>query len=99
MKKEEVLGKVIFDYRDFFKNKDVENYKEEISKFHQENASLTEDEFFKLFNEKFGMTETLHKALSREYLSRISSSVKTIKNIIIVYFILSIIAAIVLLAN
>jgi hypothetical protein len=97
MEREEVLGKVIFDYRDFFFNKNIERYKVKITKFIEENKKLDNDDFFKKFNEEFAMVDILHKALSREYLSRISSSVKTIKMIVVIYFILSVIAALIIL--
>lgn len=93
MKREQVLRKVIFDYLGFFHHKDVDKYKEEIIKFQKEHSSLTNDEFFSKFQEQFAMTETLHKALSRQYLSKIASSVNTIKIILIIYFILSVIVA------
>jgi hypothetical protein len=99
MKRGEVLGKAIADYRTFFYNKDVDDYKKTITEFIRANEALSDDEFFTKFNQQFGMVETLHKALSREYLSRIASGVNTIKIIAIIYLVASIIAAIAIAAQ
>ncbi len=94
MKRGEVLGKFIFDYRKFFYNEDVDTYKEGITEFIRENKELSDDEFFKKFDENFQMVSALNEALSRGYLAKIASGVSTIKVIAIIYLIASIIGGI-----
>lgn len=97
MNRNKLLGKLIFDYKMFFDNQEVNDYKTEMSTFLKENKDLSDDEFFKKFQDTFHMTKSIDNAISRSYLMRIASDIKTIKTIIVIYFILSIIAAIVFL--
>ena len=99
MEKREILGKVIFDYRRFFSNKKVNEYRDLMQKFIDENSTLPNDEFLKKFQQEFTTVDVLHKAFSREYLSRISSDVRTIKSIIVVILILSIIGSILIVSQ
>lgn len=99
MKRGEVLGKAIFDYRTFFFNKDVDEYKKSITEFIRANESLTDDEFFDKFEKEFATVRVLHQALSRGYLAKISNSLDFIKAVIIVSIIISIVAAIIIASN
>jgi midasin (ATPase involved in ribosome maturation) len=99
MEKREILGKAIFDYRNFFSSKKVNIYRDSIAKFIEENESLPTDEFIKKFQESFSTVDLLNKTLSREYLSRISKDLRVIKYIVVIFTILSIISALILLAG
>ena len=91
MNKSDLLSKVIFDYRKFFYNDQVDEYKKEMSAFLNENKELGDDDFYKKFDEKFYTSSFIDKMLSRIYLSKISADVKVIKVIVVIYFIASIV--------
>ncbi len=94
MKRGEIAGKLMFDFRKHFYTEDLNDYKKGITEFIRENKELSDDDFFKKFDEHFGMINVLHKAYSREYLAKIASSVNTIKIIAVIYLIASIIGGI-----
>lgn len=99
MKREEVLGKLIFDYRRFFFNKDVDDYKKGITEFMRENKDLSDDEFFEKFEKQFATVRVVNEALIKVYLSKIANSLDFIKTIIIISIVISILAAIIIASN
>ena len=94
MKRGEIAGRAIFDFKKHLSYADVDDYKKGITEFIRENKELSDDKFFKKFDEQFGMIDVLHKTYSRMYLAKIASSVNTIKIIAVIYLIASIIGGI-----
>ena len=99
MNRNSLLGKMIFDYKNFFENQEVNEYKTQMSAFLKENKDLTDDEFFKKFQDTFHMIKSIDSAINRSYIMRMASDVKTIKNIVVIYFILSILGAVIYVAQ
>ncbi len=94
MKREEIAERFMFDFHKHFYTGDLREYKKGIIEFICENSELSDDEFFKKFDEQLGMITVFDKMFSRMYLAKIASSVNTIKVIAIIYLIATIIGGI-----
>jgi hypothetical protein len=96
MKRNQILGKLIFDYRKFFTNQEVDDYKKQFSDFIKANESLNDEAFYEKFKSEFSLVPMFNSSLDRHYLSKIESAVNTIKIIAIIYLVASIIGAIII---
>jgi len=93
MNRNKILGKLVFDYNKFFNAKDVKKHCEEFTEFNLNNKELSNDECYERFQIFYLKSDLINSAISRKYLSNIASIVKTIKIIVVIYFIDSFIGA------
>lgn len=99
MKRNQILGKLIFDYRKFFTNQEVDDYKKQFSDFIKANENLTDDAFYEKFKTEFSLVPMFNSSLDRHYLAKIADGVNTIKIIAIIYLVASIIGALVVVSQ
>lgn len=91
MKRTEILGKAVFDFKTFFYDNEVDEYKKTLTEFIRQNEDMPDEEFYEKFQKQFATIKVLDQSFSRLYLSRIASDVKTIRIIAVIYLIASII--------
>lgn len=97
MKNSELFEKVIKYYRNSFTVSEFDEFKTEISEFFVENKSLANNAILKLLDDKFHHLQFKDRILIRSHITKISKDVSTIKTIVVIYFVCSLLAALIFL--
>jgi hypothetical protein len=95
MKKSGLTNYALLDFNKVMKSENFKSFKTDLELLQNKNENLTDSDFAKLLNESPEF-EIMQKYFIRTTLSSIESQIKTIKIIIVIFFIASILAGIII---
>lgn len=94
MNKHDIIDRLTNNYFVFYELRDIEKLKSQLTEFAAQNEGLTDEQFYKKVEETYPHLRVMDRTIELAYLSRISSNTNVIKIIAVIYFLLSIVAAI-----